>query len=392
MVVAFYKSNEMSPNLGGVSRINCSLYDALSQRGNKCFFISSTYNADIVSYGEQLYLPNTEEECCEGNRLWLTNLINELNINVIINNNFTAKSIIFLDEARLGTRCKVITWVHNNIVEYGSLLGFRKEKQLKDNHLGLIYHILTSKPIIKTFRFFSKIKHAPTAKLIYQRSDCVITVCDGNIGEFLYLLGHADNENKVLSIPNFVPAIDNEASYSDKEHSVVWCGAVDYSLKKTNWMLQIWKMVEKKHSDWTLTIMGDGKQLNSIKEYAKQLGLERVVFTGRVNPNPFYQKASILCSTSISESFGLTLVEGMQRRVVPIAFASSPAIRDVVGYNGVLVSPFNKKKFAKELSELMDNDKKRYILAEKGRIASVQYDENQIVKVWQILLQDFGTL
>jgi len=247
--------------------------------------------------------------------------------------------------------------------------------------------LMTSRLTVKILRYLSRKKHQETARACYDCSDRVITVCDGNIKEFLFLLGKKDNDNKVLAIPNFVTTLASEVSEDEKEKSVVWCGSVDYELKKTNWMLDIWRIVQDNHPQWSLTIMGDSNQLESIKAYAAKIGTERVIFTGRVNPDPYYRKAAIICSTSITESFGLTMVEGMQRRVVPVAFSSSSAFRDVVGYNGRLVKPFNKRLFAAELSDMMGKETTRRFLAEKCRVAAWQYDEAYIISIWEKLLQ-----
>lgn len=213
-----------------------------------------------------------------------------------------------------------------------------------------------------------------------------MTVCDGNISEFVFLLGHNDSDNKILSIPNFITSIAEEVHPEEKQNSVVWCGAVNFDLKKTNWMLDIWREIQEQFPDWTLTIMGDGLQLQEIKDYAKELGTERVVFCGRVNPDEYYRKASIICSTSISESFGLTIVEGMQRKAVPVAFGSSASIKEIIGCNGILVQPFDKKRFIKSLSSLMKQDALRLFLAEKSRIAAYQYDEEYVIRLWMQIL------
>ncbi len=387
MNILFYKENEMLPNLGGVSRMNCNLREALTKCGNNCVFLSSTRNENITPDKCQMWLPNLKDIYCEENKKWFRQYILDNNIDVIINNSFDSKAVRYIDEARQRTSCKLISWIHNNIVEYGSLVGFRHEKQLKDKYLGLFYGIITCSLAVKVLRYLSKRKHTVTAQEVYNHSDKVLTVFDGNIREFLFLLDHQDDDKKLLSISNFVPMMADEVREEEKAHSVVWCGAIDYTLKKTNWMLEIWRSIQAEHPEWTLTIIGDSKQLESIKQYANQIGVERVIFTGRVNPAPYYRRASILCSTSISESFGLTIVEGMQHRVVPIAFASCAAIRDIVGYNGRLVKPYDKKLFAKELSELMKDDAQRRFLAEKGRIAAMQYEEAQIIKLWQKLLE-----
>lgn len=387
MKILFYKDNEISPNIGGISRISSNLRESLVKRGYECVYLSSNRNAYITPDASQEWLPVLGKDMCNENVAWLHHYIIENGVDVIINNCFVATAARFLDAARKGTKCKLITWFHNNVVEYGSLVGYRKEKMLRDKHLSFVYGLMTTRLTVKILRYLSRKKHQETARACYECSDRVVTVCDGNIKEFLFLLGKKDIDNKVLAIPNFVTTLTSEVSEDEKEKSVVWCGSVDYELKKTNWMLDIWRNVQDNHPQWSLTIMGDSNQLESIKAYAAKIGTERVIFTGRVNPDPYYRKAAIICSTSITESFGLTMVEGMQRRVVPVAFSSSSAFRDVVGYNGRLVKPFNKRLFAAELSGMMGEETTRRFLAEKCRVAAWQYDEAYIISIWEKLLQ-----
>lgn len=385
MTILFYKENEISPNIGGVSRINFNLKCSLEKRGYACYFLSSTRNDNVIPDPCQNWLPILDDESCEENLKWLNSFIIENNVDVIINNCFDSSTARFLDQAREGTECKLVTWIHNNIVEYGSLIGYRNEVKLKSNHLVAIFKLLTSRLVISFLRLLAKKKHTATAQSCYYHSDKVITVCDGNIDEFLFLLGHKDKGGKVISIPNFIPSLEHEVYIEDKAKSVVWCGAIDFELKKTNWMLDIWRSIQAQYPEWTLTIMGDSKQLDNMKQYAELIGVKHVVFTGRVAPESYYKEAAIICSTSITESFGLTIVEGMQRRVVPIAFSSSNSLQDIIGYNGVLVEPFNKKLYASKLSELMSDNMKREFLAEKCRIAAWQYDEEMIINLWSKL-------
>lgn len=386
MTILFYKENEMSPNAGGVARINCNLRDALSKRGYECIFLSSRRGEDFPSEPNQLWLPNPNEKYCEENVSWLNGYIASKNIGIIVNNCFDSAAVRFLDKARKETPCKIITWIHNNIIEYGSLVGFRSEMKLRKKHLGIIYKLLSCRPAISFLRYLVRYKHKPTAEACYLYSDKVINVCEGNIDEFIFLLGHKDKGNKVLAIPNFVPSVE-DVSVDKKINRVVWCGTVDFELKKTNWMLDIWHSLQEQFPDWDLTIMGDSAHLDKMKDYAKKIRAERVNFTGRVHPSPYYETASIICSTSITESFGLTMVEGMQRRVVPIAFSSSKAIRDIVGDNGKLIKPFDKKQFARELARLMSDKNQRDFLSEKCRASASQYNEEYIVRLWVELFQ-----
>ena len=384
--IILFNQDEMTPTIGGIARINCNLHDALKKKGVNCILLSAEHQEGFKPYCTQFHLPDSKECDSAKNVGWLHQFIEDEDISVIINSDFRISSIKLLDTARQGTNCKIISWIHNNVVEYGSLVGFRKEKELKEKHLGILFSLLTTRFALTTFRLLAKRKHSGTANEIYKRSDRVMTVCDGNISEFVFLLGHNDSDNKILSIPNFITSIAEEVHPEEKQNSVVWCGAVNFDLKKTNWMLDIWREIQEQFPDWTLTIMGDGLQLQEIKDYAKELGTERVVFCGRVNPDEYYRKASIICSTSISESFGLTIVEGMQRKAVPVAFGSSASIKEIIGCNGILVQPFDKKRFIKSLSSLMKQDALRLFLAEKSRIAAYQYDEEYVIRLWMQIL------
>ena len=387
MTILFYKNGGISPYLGGIARINSDFRNELVKLGHKCFYISLTTNESVVSDVCQKMLPVRESEDCKENIAWLHEFLVDNKADVIINNYFEKPVIHLLNEARQGTNCKIITWIHNSEVEFGSLMGYYHEMRLKKNHLTILYTLLTLKPVVKLLRYHIRRKRKSTTELCYSCSDRIVTVFDGNVDEFLFFLGHKDIDNKVLSIPNFVATPEEEIFIAEKEKSVVWCGVVECGRKKVNWMLDIWRMVQEEHPDWTLTIMGDGEDLDAMKSYAGAKGVKRVVFAGRVNPEPYYRKAAIICSTAISEPFGLAVVEGMQRRAVPVAFINSPSLRENVGFNGRGVEPFDKKEFAVELSHLMADDSLREFLAEKSRIASDRYDVKCIVPLWEKLFQ-----
>ena len=92
-------------------------------------------------------------------------------------------------------------------------------------------------------------------------------------------------------------------------------------------MLRIWKQVESKHPDWNLLMLGDGPSWKEMKELSKSLGLQRVSFSGRVQPEVYYKKSSILCVTSVHESFSLVTLEAQRAGCVPIlnnAFSPAP--------------------------------------------------------------------
>lgn len=387
MIILFYKTKEILPFVGGIARINYSLKESLVSYGHKCIFMSATRCKDITPDECQLWLPNTIKENSGENIVFLHRFFIKEKIDIIINNEFSENSFQLLDKAKQDTNTKLVSWIHNNILEYSSRYGYRKEMILRHKHMFILYKIITSRLCEKVIRYLAKRKYHKIANLLYDRSDKVVVVSDGNEKEFLDLLGNKDYKKKICPINNFIIPDKNTCSLSEKKQIIIWCGQVDFYLKKTNWMLEIWKEIEPKHPEWNLYILGDSPYLNEMKDYAKEMKLKRTYFLGRVNPISYYREASILCSTSITESFGLTIVEGMQQKVVPIAFASSVSIKDIVKYNGILVTPFNRQEFINKLEELISNKNFREFKAQKCYITSQIYDNTKVILLWLKLFE-----
>ena len=58
-------------------------------------------------------------------------------------------------------------------------------------------------------------------------------------------------------------------------------------------------------------LVGDGRDGKMLRELAGELGLERVSFEGmQTDVRPYYAEASVLCLTSETEGWPLTLTEG----------------------------------------------------------------------------------
>ena len=98
-----------------------------------------------------------------------------------------------------------------------------------------------------------------------------------------------------------------------------------------------------KYEDWSLIIVGGGRQLDEMRQLAANLKLVNVKFEGFQDPKSYYERASIFCMTSSYEGFGIVLVEAMQYGVVPMAFNSYISVTDIIE-NGVmvfLIEPFD---------------------------------------------------
>lgn len=101
-------------------------------------------------------------------------------------------------------------------------------------------------------------------------------------------------------------------------------------------------------------MIGDGNDLDYIRDKAKNI--ERITFTGYVDPSPYYRRAKILIMTSLTEGWGMVLTEAMTHGVVPMAFDSFLAVRDIISDEKQLVTPFDINEYAQKLTALISDE------------------------------------
>ena len=198
-------------------------------------------------------------------------------------------------------------------------------------------------------------------------------------------------DKKIISIPNPVTANSfQENATVKKEKQILFVGRLVKD-KGLDYLLQIWKEIEPKYLDWTLSILGEGPLLPYLEENIQKLGLKQIRILGaKPDISIFYQKASILMMTSIFEGWPLVLFEAMNYKCVPIAFDSFASLKDIIdnNLNGFRIPPFDTNIYTKKIEYLLNNPticSKMGLLAEKK---SKQYTIDSIGKLWNTLLED----
>ena len=63
-------------------------------------------------------------------------------------------------------------------------------------------------------------------------------------------------------------------------------------------IIETWSLLEHKHADWILRIVGDGPERDNIEHMVQKLELKNVRFEGFQYPRSYYEIASILILTS----------------------------------------------------------------------------------------------
>lgn len=146
-------------------------------------------------------------------------------------------------------------------------------------------------------------------------------------------------ENKNTSNPDKICAIVTRSLLPEYRHGVI---------------LQAFGILHQKGIDFSLTIIGNGKQLSILKELARTLDIEnKVIFTGRI-PNTELpeqlQKSNFYISMPVTEGVSASLFEAM-------ACGCYPIVSDISGNqswirhreNGQLITVDNFEMLANEI-------------------------------------------
>lgn len=130
--------------------------------------------------------------------------------------------------------------------------------------------------------------------------------------------------------------------------------------KDTATLVKAVSRMVKKWPKIKLILVGKGPLRYKLERVIKRLRLEdRVVFTGALsNVLPALRSLKVFVLPSLSEAFGITLLEAMKAGV-PIVATRVGGIPEIIihNHNGLLVEPKNPKKLAAALMQLL-NDKK----------------------------------
>lgn len=224
-------------------------------------------------------------------------------------------------------------------------------------------------------------------KLLLKNCTKYILLSDSYIPEMDIVLGttHYLGRDKMISIPN--PIIAQDDGLQIKEKLILFVGRLE-PVKRVDCLLDVWSVIEKKYHDWRFVIIGDGSELNRLKDKVKHLKLDRVSFEGYLDPQLFYKKASIFWMASLYEGWGMTLIEAMQNYCVPIAMDSYSSVRDIIEEEktGMIARNGDFHHFMLLTSELIENECMLSDLAQSAHDSIYKFDMSIVIDKWKTLL------
>jgi glycosyltransferase involved in cell wall biosynthesis len=142
--------------------------------------------------------------------------------------------------------------------------------------------------------------------------------------------------------------------------------------KNTRHLLEAWsRLPGPLRTDYALLVVGvQGPMLNTFREFAASLGLERQAFVHGYTPEEdvpvLLSGATALCYPSLHEGFGLPVLDAFACGTAVLT-SNSTSLPEVAGDAAVLVNPERTEDIRRGLHDLLTDDGLRLSLVARGR-------------------------
>ena len=222
----------------------------------------------------------------------------------------------------------------------------------------------------------------------YLTCDAYTVLCEAYKNETAAVFGVDPADSHLYAIEN--PERKVEDVNYDKENIILFCGRFENWSKRIDRLLRIWGKVQDRLPDWKLVLVGDGPADKMLRQLAVELGLERISFEGRQSDvASYYRKASIVCLTSETEGWVLTLTEAQAQGCIGVAFGATSGIREILGDDekcGYVVPPFDEDAYADTLLRIAAMSKEQQNVIRKAAVERrLAYTPEIIARKWQQL-------
>lgn len=156
------------------------------------------------------------------------------------------------------------------------------------------------------------------------------------------------------------------------------------------------KELVKKYSNMKLLIVGDGPDIDKLKNEAKSLGVsDSVIFTGKVPLSDipiYYQLGNVFVTASKSETQGLTVVEAISSSLPVVAVKDDSFVNSVIEeFNGFVFT--DDEKYINSISKLYEDKDLYNRLSNQSRLLSADFSSEyfalKVLKVYETAIENY---
>ena len=192
-------------------------------------------------------------------------------------------------------------------------------------------------------------------------------------------------------IPNCIEYYPNEINF-EKDKLLIAVGRLVVE-KGFNDLIDVFNIVNKKHPDWNLVLVGDGNEREKLEDKIKKLNLQNhITLTGFLKKdqlNELYKKSSLYLMTSFEEAFGIVVVEAQSFGIPCIAFSTAKGVLELIDEQcGVIIEGRNISGMANAVIDLIENEDKRIELSIESYHSAKKYEFNEVKKKWLKTLKE----
>ncbi len=200
-----------------------------------------------------------------------------------------------------------------------------------------------------------------------------------------------DTKCRCLFIPNILDKVPKETSKLTEER-LISVGRLSKEKAQLD-LLKIYNILVKDYPNWHLDIIGDGPERANLEEYIKNHNLkDKVTLHGFQNKDyidNLLNKSSIYLMTSLTESFGIVLIEAMSHGLPCIAFSSAEGAQELInsGKDGYLIKNRNYEAYIKKIEDLIEKKEERIKIGKEAYKTSQNYTSDKVSQKWFDLLE-----
>jgi glycosyltransferase involved in cell wall biosynthesis len=220
-------------------------------------------------------------------------------------------------------------------------------------------------------------------KFTCHRADLVIAVSKSVKNFLLKPLGVI--EKKIIIIPNAIEVNDKNQDGKINGSAQLLIGTIGALVKRKGHihLIRAFLRVAASLPKARLEIIGDGPEKQNLLNEIKKLGLEsKIQLVGeQKNTEKFLNSWNLFVLPSISEVFGIVILEAFEARV-PVVATAVGGVPEIIknDENGILVPASDPKKLAKAILYLLVEKQERQKLADSAyKILKERYDWSKII-------------
>jgi glycosyltransferase involved in cell wall biosynthesis len=199
-----------------------------------------------------------------------------------------------------------------------------------------------------------------------------------------------DETDNIEVIPNALSFYPETTSDCGAKKAIA-VGRLVYE-KGFDMLIDAWKAVYKKHSDWELHIYGEGSEKENLLNQIQQENLNGVVKIHEPVKdiyNQYLHHSMMLFPSRFLEALPMVLLEAMSCGLPIIAYDAPCGPKDVIreGVNGFLVKTGNIEALSVKINDLIESDEMRKRMGKVAREMSFDYEVEKIMKRWLKLFE-----